>query len=156
MYVLFFVFWILLNGRITTEIVLFGLVISAAIYWFICKYMDFSIRKDLLLWKSLGFLLFYLGVLIKEIAVANLNVMKLVYSPKMAPEPGLVYFKADLKSGLARVLLANSITLTPGTVTVSLEGNQYCVHCLDMSFGDGIENCIFVQLLKKWEEGWNE
>jgi multisubunit Na+/H+ antiporter MnhE subunit len=38
MYILFFLLWIVFNGRVTTEIVIFGLVISAAIYWFMCKF----------------------------------------------------------------------------------------------------------------------
>ena len=45
MYVIFFLLWIIFNGRVTTEIVLFGLVISASLYWFICKFMDFSPRR---------------------------------------------------------------------------------------------------------------
>jgi multicomponent Na+:H+ antiporter subunit E len=63
-----------------------------------------------------------------------------------------VYFDADLKSELAKVMLANSITLTPGTITVSVEDNHYCVHCLDRELGAGIENSVFVELLEKIEE----
>ena len=49
-------------------------------------------------------------------------------------------------------MLANSITLTPGTITVSLEGDTYCVHCLDKSMAEGIESSIFVQKLHRIEE----
>jgi multicomponent Na+:H+ antiporter subunit E len=47
MFVLFFLFWVMLNGRITVEITLFGLVISAAMYVFVCKFTEFSFRKDM-------------------------------------------------------------------------------------------------------------
>ena len=154
MFVLFLAFWILLNSKITWEILIFGLVIAGAVFAFTCHFMDYSLHKELLLWKSAGLLLAYFGVLLREIALANLNVLKLVYSPRYEPEPGIVYFSCDLKSGIAKVLLANSITLTPGTVTLSVEGNTFCVHCLDKSFGDGIEECVFVQLLRKMEKSW--
>lgn len=154
MYLLLFAFWILLNGKITKEILLFGLVIAAAIFWFVCKFMDHSIRKEMMLYKSIGQFILYFLILLREIFIANINVLKLVYSPKYVPEPGLVYFKTDLKTGLAKVMLANSITLTPGTITVSLKDDEFCVHCLDMAYAEDIEKSVFVQQLKKMEEGW--
>ena len=53
MAVLFFLFWVVLNGRITAEIAVFGLVISAALYVFMCKVLDWRPRYDLLLVRSL-------------------------------------------------------------------------------------------------------
>ena len=49
------------------------------------------------------------------------------------------------------MILANSITLTPGTITVSLEGNDFYVHCLDKEFAEGIDSSAFVELLQKME-----
>ena len=60
-------------------------------------------------------------------------------------------FKTDLKSAPARIMLANSITLTPGTITVSLTGDEYVVHCLDKSLAEGINSSIFVTLLRRLE-----
>ena len=48
--------------------------------------------------------------------------------------------------------LANSITLTPGTITVSLEENRYVIHCLDKSFSEGLNESSFVRLLARMEE----
>ena len=48
--------------------------------------------------------------------------------------------------------LANSITLTPGTITVSLKDDTYEVHCLDKGLSEGIEDSCFVKLLKEMEE----
>lgn len=62
MYILFFLLWIVFNGKITTEIVVFGLVIAAAVYWFICRFMDFSPKKELAFIKKLGYLIRYLCV----------------------------------------------------------------------------------------------
>ena len=63
----------------------------------------------------------------------------------------MVRFKTDLKTTPARIMLANCITLTPGTITVSLEENEYVVHCLDKSLAEGINSSIFVTLLKELE-----
>ena len=49
------------------------------------------------------------------------------------------------------MVLANSITLTPGTITVGLEGQEFYVHCLDKELAEGMENSIFVELLEKME-----
>ena len=87
-----------------------------------------------------------------EILKANIGVMQLILSPKMEVEPKLVRFRTDLKTDLARVILANSITLTPGTITVTLEGDEYLVHCLDKSMAEGMDDSIFVYLLHQLEE----
>lgn len=100
--------------------------------------------------KCLGFL-HYLFVLVKEIVKANFAVMGILFSARYEPEPAVVHFRVDLQSKFARVMLANSITLTPGTITVSMAGNDYIVHCLDKSLAEGIDRSVFVELLEKLE-----
>lgn len=151
-FLLFFAVWVILNGKVTLEICLFGLGISAALFYFICKYMDYSIRSEMLLFRLIPLFFQYFWVLVQEIVKANVAVFKLIMSPELQPEPAIVYFDTDLKTGLAKVLLANSITLTPGTITVSVEDNRFCVHCLDKELAGGLEDSMFVELLKKIEE----
>lgn len=153
MYIVLFLMWIIFNGNITLEIVLFGLVIAALMYAFLCKFMNYSIRKDLFLCKKSLRILQYVLVLVWEIVKANATVMHMILSPRFHNEPVLVKFKTDLKSSMTRAVLANSITLTPGTITVSLEGDEYTVHCLDKRLAEGIESSVFVRLLHKLEEG---
>lgn len=152
MYLIFFALWIIFNGKVTLEIVLFGLAIAAALDFFIIKFMDYNPRTTLRAIKLMPQILRYLWVLILEIFKANVQTMKLVYSAKMEVEPVLVTFHTGLKTDTARVALANSITLTPGTITVTLEGDEFLVHCLDRDFADGIENSVFERLLRKMEE----
>jgi len=90
-------------------------------------------------------------ILIVEILKANRQVLHFIVSPQYQVEPQIVHFTSGLKSEFARVVLANSITLTPGTITVSLEGSEFYVHCLDREFAEGMENSVFVKLLKKME-----
>lgn len=151
MYIIFFLIWIIFNGQFSLEIALFGLVIAGLIYWFICKFMGYKPKYDLILCKKTGLILYFLFTLIKEILKANGTVFKMIYSAKYEPEPVIVCFKTDLHSTVARVLLANSITLTPGTITVSLKDNEYTVHCLDKELAQGIDSSVFVQLLTKIE-----
>lgn len=151
MFVLFFLIWIIFNGQFTLEIAAFGIVIAGGIYWFICKFLDYSPRNDIVLCKRLFLLLHYVFVLVVEILKANGAVFRMIYSAKYEIEPAVVHFKTTLHSTFARVLLANSITLTPGTITVSLKDDEYVVHCLDKELALGIDSSIFVKLLERIE-----
>lgn len=153
MYILFLLIWIIFNGKITLEIVLLGLVIAGVMYAFICKFMEYSTQKDKYLMKKFGQIVYYIMVLIIEIVKANLITVRFILSYKYQTEPVLVTFRADLKTNMAKMVLANSITLTPGTITVSLENDEYVVHCLDKTMAVGIDNSIFIRLLRKMEEG---
>ena len=152
MFVLFFITWIIFNGNITTEIVIFGLVIAVAVLTFLCKFMGYSLKKEGILYRRLLMFMGYVFVLIVEIVKANISVIHMIVTHKEIVEPIIVKFKVDLKSETAKVILANSITLTPGTITVSLEEDEFVVHCLDKNFAEGMENSLFVKLLQKMEK----
>ena len=109
-------------------------------------------KKEWKLYLSVGFFLWYFLVLLKEIIKANLDIIPRIYTVEEEMEPVIVKFRVNLKTELSRVILANSITLTPGTITVSLEGDEYTIHCLDASLAEGLDTCIFVKLLEKYEE----
>lgn len=156
MYILFFLMWVVFNGKLTLEIAVFGLVIAAAMYAFICKFMDYSVAKDIVVFKKSILILKYIAVLIKEIIKANMATFRLITSSKHIAQPVLVRFSSGLKTRTARVLLANSITLTPGTITVSLEEDEYVVHCLDKSMAEGMDSSVFVKLLMKMEQTGSE
>ncbi|MDO4616141.1 MAG: Na+/H+ antiporter subunit E [Lachnospiraceae bacterium] len=151
MYLGLLLLWIILNGRFTLEVFLFGLVICGAMYAFCCRILGLSLQKDLRFMKRLPMFVHYVLILIWEILKANRQVMRFILTPQLAAEPVIVHFHSDLKSEAAKVLLANSITLTPGTITVRLEGSEYYVHCLDKDFAEGMDASIFVELLEKME-----
>ena len=151
MFILFFLVWVIFNGQFTLEIAVFGIVIAGAMYWFICKFLNYKPDYDLFLCKKAPLLIHYLITLIIEILKANGAVFKMIYSAEYEPEPAIVHFQTDLKTTFARVLLANSITLTPGTITVSLKDNIYTVHCLDKELAMGIDSSVFVKLLERIE-----
>ncbi len=151
MFVLMFALWIIFNGKFTAEIALFGLAVSALVFWFLCRFMDYSLKKEAGAYRGMLFGLKYIILLICEIFKANFYVMNLILSSKYIIEPKLLRFRTGLREETARVVLANSITLTPGTITVTLEGDEYLVHCLDRELGEGIENCSFEKRLEELE-----
>lgn len=149
---LFFIVWIIFNGRVTLEIVLFGIAISGLMFAFVCKFTDYSMEKERKFYKKCPLFCKYAVLLVKEIIKANLAVCYLILTRREVTEPVLVKVHTNLKTETARVILANSITLTPGTITVSLAGQELLVHCLDKSLAEGMEDSEFVRLLEAMEE----
>ena len=152
MFICFFALWVVLNGRWTTEIGVFGLVFAALAYAFTWKYMGYSPKVDFALLLRVPSAVRYGVNLVVEIVKANLAVTKLILRQDYVPEPQLVQFDVNLKKNRHLVALANSITLTPGTITVDLHDNHFTVHALDASFVDGLDDGGFVQQLMKMEE----
>ena len=152
MLLLFFLAWIIFNGNFTLEIVLFGVVIALGMFAFVCKFMDYSIQKELRFYKLVPVFFQYVFLLVKEIVQANLSVCRMILSRKEIVEPVIVHVHTKLKTETARVILANSITLTPGTITVSMTDDDLLVHCLDKSLAEGMEDSAFIKLLEKMEK----
>ena len=97
----------------------------------------------------------YAVVLVIAIVKASLSMTKLITAPEIDVEPRLVKFKAPLKTQTARCVLANSITLSPGAVTVSSDGDEFLVHALNRNIADGLQNSIFERLLAGMEKKIN-
>lgn len=94
----------------------------------------------------------YIAYLVAEMLKAGFVVMRLIYTRGRNMRPVLVYFDSPLQSDRMRALLANSITLTAGTITVAAEDGRFCVHALDASLAEGIEKSVFQEKLEKLEE----
>ena len=152
MYFLYFLLWIIFNGNFTLEICIFGLVTAGLMLAFTCRFMDYSLRKELGIYRKAFLFCRYVYVLVKEIVKANFGVIHLILTQKEEIEPALVTFRSELKTAPAQAFLANAITLTPGTITVSLEDSEYTVHCLDESMAEGMKDSIFVEYIRKLEE----
>ena len=151
MLLVLFALWLVFNGKVTLELVLFGIVLSIVVYWFCWKFLEYSLKKELLALRLLPQGIGYFFVLVWEVIKANCGAISLIVSPKYEVEPMLVTFRTPLKTDLARTVLANSITLTPGTITVELTEEEFKVHCLDKEMAEGIEDSVFVRLLLKME-----
>ncbi len=155
MYLLYFFIWVIFNGSFTLEIGLIGLVIAGVLVAFTCKFMDYSIAKELWVYKRTFFFLKYICLLVKEIVKANINVIHMILTQREEVEPVLVSFQSDLKTAVGRAFLANCITLTPGTITVTLEDSKYTVHCLDETMAEDIHESQFIEYIRQLEENRN-
>lgn len=152
MYLFLLFIWFMLNGRITLEITILGVLLSALVYLFAKKYLHYTLRKDLNLLRRIGLSIIYVGVLLWEILKANWNVILLILAGDRHTNSSIYYVRIPLKTELARTILADSITLTPGTITVSLDEDVYTIHALHPMAVEGIEDSSFVKLLRKMEE----
>jgi len=149
----YFLIWMIFNGRMTVEIAAIGALISIMLDLFVRKVLKLNLTASNLFRfiKIFPDIILYMIILLIEIVRANFSIIKLVLAPQIEVEPCLVRFKTPLKTEAARVALANSITLTPGTITVSLEGSELLVHALNREIAKGLESSIFERLLSRME-----
>ena len=153
-----FILWIVFNSQITWELIASGVVIAAALSFFVQRFVAprLSLKNQLKLVRQLPGYARYVWLLIKEITLANLMVMRLILSDRDIVVPKLATFRTKLKTRAARVILADCITLTPGTITVHLQDDEYLVHCLDEAMEDGLVNSEFEKRLLLKEAVWLE
>jgi multicomponent Na+:H+ antiporter subunit E len=83
---------------------------------------------------------YYFFWLFYQVVVAGFHVLFVIIRPSMPIKPTMVTFKVDLPSSHAKVILGNSITLTPGTLTVDIEDDTFTIHALDSNSYAGIED----------------
>ena len=152
MFLAYFALWVILNGRWTLEIGAFGVVFVALLTAFCCKFMGYSMEKERSLARGLLSAVRYGAMLLGEIVKANRAGIGMILDLSFEPQPQLVRFSSGLREERHRVVLADSITLTPGTITCQLEGDDFVVHCLDSSLAEGLSDGIMVQRLREMEQ----
>lgn len=151
MYLLLFALWLVFNGRLTLELVLFGLALTAAFALVVRVLFGYGPRTELRLWRRAPLFAAFLAVLFWEIVRANLGMIGMIFGPERRIDPTVVRVRTDLKTQLARYLLANAITLTPGTLTVQSEDGVLTVHCIRPDLLENTENGTIVRLLRRME-----
>jgi multicomponent Na+:H+ antiporter subunit E len=136
-FLILFALWVVFSGRFDAFHLIMGLL-SSGLVAAISGNLMFTSRKPrgvFGLWLRLAG---YIPWLLVQIFIANIHVMLLVFHPKMMNRinPKIIEFDSRLKSDYARMLLANSITLTPGTITVDVTvWGRFSVHCIDDASG---------------------
>lgn len=136
-----FGFWVIVSETLDIQHVLVGAVVA-----YLVELFNRDFLKDFRFWGKTSFatkiviLSTVLVVLVKDMIKANIQVAKIVLSPKMPISPGIVTFKTNLKSPLAKTFLANSITLTPGTLTIEVSEDIFVVHYLTEENADDVVN----------------
>lgn len=153
MFFVFFILWLVFNGRWSLEVLLIGALVSALLCWFSYRFLGYRPVKFLRALRRFPRVIAYGGALLVEIVRANFQVTRILLGKRAEIKPQLVTFHTPLHSQTARTLLANSITLTPGTITVFVSGDELTVHCLDQAFADGLLDSDLQRRLAVLEEG---
>ena len=121
-------FWLLLSGHYTPLLIGFG-VGSTVLVVYLAIRMDVVDREGVPLHVG-GRLWLYLPWLFKEIFVSNIEVARIILDPKLPISPIMIRFHGSQETDLGRAIYANSITLTPGTITTGVHGTELEVHSL--------------------------
>lgn len=148
--VVLFLLWLLLTGSFSPRSLLLGVALSLALAALFrpLRAEDHTTRVTP---RRILLLLRYFVYLLGQIVLSAVQVTALVWSGKPR-SPRIVHVMPALQSDGARVLLANSITLTPGTITVEIEHGEFRVHALDAPMTEGLADCGFVQRLATLEK----
>lgn len=149
MFILLLLVWIIFNERVTFEVMWLGCLISACVTLFTVKFMDYDIKKEIKLLKKLPLFCLYLYNLVIEIFKSTWTTIELILFEDEV-EPALYTFTNTYKTNVGKTLKANSITLTPGTITVEY-GDEFKVHCLDKSLVDGMDENSISKIVKEME-----
>jgi len=123
-----FGFWLLLSGHYTPLLIGFGIG-STVLVVYLARRMDVVDHEGVPLHLG-GRLVRYLPWLFKEIFVSNIEVARIILDPKLPISPIMVRFHGSQQTDLGRAIYANSITLTPGTITTGVHGTEFEVHSL--------------------------
>ena len=151
--IFFLLFWIVLNSRLTLEVVLIGIFVSALMSLFTYRIIGISYKKEIAIWKTFGKYFFSYGwLLLRGMILSNLQMIKIILSKDSGEKPQIVYFETPVKSDFAKIVLVYSIMLTPGTVAFEAEDNRFGIHAINEKMAKGIEKTVFVRKLKKIEE----
>lgn len=128
-------FWLLLSGHYTGLLLSLGALAVALVVWFLWR-MDKADATPIHVRPRLG-LLSYTIWLIWAVVRSNIDVVQRIWSPTLPVRPTWKRLKVGLETPLQKTLYANSITLTPGTLTAEVEDDHFLVHGLsEESFAD--------------------
>ena len=150
----FLIFWSILAERVTTESSLVGLVIAGIIYMYVKDSLEDT--QPIKAVKVFPLWIVFLVQLISEIIVANIQVAIIVLSKEMPIGPEVVEYKTKIKSDLLKTILANSITLTPGTMSVDIKEDTMLIHCLSKRYAESLEGNAFEKTLLRIQEAIND
>jgi multicomponent Na+:H+ antiporter subunit E len=127
-----FLAWLALTWNIDAASIGLGLAFSLLATMFFGELLTVTPERALHITRYF-WLLYYLPVFFWQMVKANIDVAYRVLHPGLPIDPGLIKIQTKLKSDLSKALLANSLTLTPGSTTVDIIGDHLYIHCIDVN-----------------------
>jgi len=150
------IFWTIMSGFLTVIHLSMGVVSVASVL-----YVNYKLKSHRFFDDDMndiqelrfGRAIYYIGWMIVQIVLAGFHVAFLIIRPKMPIHTTILTFKTDLPSAHARMILGNSISLTPGTLTIDIVGDTFTVHSLDSASHESISSDKMPrQVLKLFEK----
>lgn len=129
-FLVLYLLWIALAG-IAVEELLVGALVSLIIAYLIRDTSVYNFGFTIIT-STIKFVFMYLPLFIWKLIAANISLAKIVLDPKLPINPGFVTISTGLKGDTSKLILANSITLTPGTLTVDVDDNELLIHWVDV------------------------
>ncbi len=160
-FVLCYFFWILLTGSFVWQELVAGAVVSAGVALFSARWFVHE-APGRFFGKRLFILIWYcVGIFPWELIKANWDMAKRALSPKLKINPGIIRVPVDIPTEYGKTMLANSITLTPGTITVDIDEREgqtwYYIHWIDVvetdrtAAGDVIKGRMEKWIRRVWQ-----
>lgn len=139
-FVLLFALWVVFSGLLDAFHLALGVISCGLVTWISSDLLfedrGISLRRRLIQGVRL---VNYLGWLLWQVVLANAYILRLAFSRRDAIQPQIVRYESSLKSDFEKFLLANSITLTPGTVTIKILGGTYYIHAINDFAAGGLD-----------------
>lgn len=129
--------WLVLSGHYSALLITLGALSVCFVVW-LSRRMRLVDSEGVFIHLFPGLVGYWIWM-VKEIFVSNVQVARIVLSPSLPISPALIHYKASQSTDLGKVLFANSITLTPGTITTGVHGDDLRIHALEWVFVDGVE-----------------
>ena len=137
MFLFFLLLWICFNGRCTPDVLIVGVVLSAVVTVFAVKVCGWSVGMSRRVFRGLPKILTYFFLLVFEIISANVATIKVILArDPNAYRPQIFQFDSRLRRPFMWTILANSITITPGTYTIGIDQGHLTVHALNDKFAN--------------------
>lgn len=140
----FFIIWLILSGKYNLLHMGLGLVVSFGVAWLNSGHVDSPFRNFPLLR-----MLWYFPWLFGRIVQSSLHLTALILHPALPIDPKLIHYRTKLQGQAAIVLLGNSITLTPGTITAEVNAQELIVHAMDDASGQDLTSQRLEQKIAK-------
>ena len=147
-----YILWFIFSNAVTAETAVSGAVVCSFLYFFLCRFLGYSLKKDIMALKKIPSFIVFLLILFFHIVMSNIGVIRVIRSVKKKPDSEIITFNPGLKKFSSKCIFANSITITPGTFTVGLKNGVYSVHALTPEFSEGLEDSTILKRLKNMEE----
>lgn len=152
LYSVMMLFWLILIPRYTVENIVAGLLVCWGALWFSSELLIEEEQSSIYSRKGLILFIQYIYHLVIEIVKANIDVAKIVLSKNMDIQPHFFKVPLHIKKDLNKVIYANAITLTPGTLSVDMDEDYILVHALTTAAANGIEGSILEQGIIELED----